>query len=1221
MDSPPKRMTRARAAARARADSTRPTRILTAAARARSLSTVTASTKSTSAKRKARDDETDDTQGGIADMDTRRAVRARLEYYPETAELVSRESRSRASKETTVVAPADDYVLAASRTRGRVRKASSQRPTPAGPPVDKTTQTRGSTSTMSEATLETKKVTRRTIKFQRPGKENVSLVSKAEETLSDPVLRGLRGPPARRTARQTAAAVPTHSAKKVQKKPLSPKKVTQMPIIRDKGSSEDELPSGDGAIITVKSPKRIPTSEIFTGVASLDISIEHTGEKSRDAVKLKAGPISALSESPARRTSSSPPRDTFKSPAKRTGGLQLPGSNLQATTSSTAEQSAQTSPKHSQVLFQSLAKRPLSAIKGLNFHTRSFDRASRDQASTVRSCSLLQTPAKQALPAAWSTTDYPVKVSALSTEPQNMPMSAAAFPATVSARPSDLLLAEEPDDVSNKSTADSCFDAPIENPRFSGRMWAVSQTADSCFDAPIENPRFSGRMWAVSQARSKSRCIEEAAADKRKKDESLWAGNAISDAEKCGPLSLTLKDSRPTYQVQHLSQPFDAVQQAGKKDSMNPQEVIDGMEDTEEVSGLKIKAEVANDKSQYESKLPIYHESMDQFCPVKSNIEIKDDMPTAKTTPVMHDGIGRQNSHLENLSRTPRHSRRSSVKLISSFQESGSWSIKGTVQVKTPTFRSEDSKTTFPKDGFHSALFTFEADTPANRSRFFQDEVMVDADFPPSKAPRVTQPIMDERNVSAEDVAMLEDDHISISAEEAPMPEENHGLISMEEVFMVDEDASIAQEANGSPLKLQQEVKEVTNHRGYEEILSECSQEYGDENELPVESTLARKQPPQMATPARSLRPTVIFTTTKIPLKPADDSETSPLKERRSSAGRASYVFGGNLPRSATVSLCSPTEDKTRTSMFTRGNMLFTPIRVDERSSAVTPGSSPRRDVDPELLRGCVVLVDVHTIDGADASGIFVELLIQMGAKCVKTWHWNPEGSGNGNSSSSKVGITHVIFKDGGKRTMEKVRETRGVVHCVGVSWVLDCERENEWLDEAPYYLDTSVIPRGGARRRKSMEPKAIKSSNETIATCTDKKFEKLSTPKNRRESTLWVHTPLEQGGGDDDEDLEWSCALLTPVPKTPASEAVAKYASEISVTPSSEEDTDLQSPIKQSLLTMTCPPKEGRRHVLGRGALNRDKDERVIMRLMAARRKSLQFAPKIGSPLARTWS
>ncbi|KAG5953473.1 hypothetical protein E4U58_000387 [Claviceps cyperi] len=1110
MDSPPKRMTRARAAARARAGSKKPTKILTAAARVRSLSSVTASTKSTSAKRKVRDDETDDTQGGIADMNTRRAVRARPEHHPETAELVSRESRSRACKKTTVVAPADGYLPAAGRTRGRVRKASSQRPTPAGPPVDrKTTQTRGSTSTMSEATLETKKVTRSTIKFQQPGKENASLVSKAEEALSNPVLRGLRGLPACRTA----AAAPTHSAQNVQKKPLSPKKVTQMPLNRDKGGSEDELPSGDRAIITVKSPKRISTSEAFTGDASLDISIEHTGVKSRDAVQLKAGPVSALSESPARRATSSPPRDTFKSPAKRIkiiGGLQLPGSNLQAKTSSTAEQSAQTSPKHSHVLFETPAKKLPSAIKGLNFHTGSFDRASRDQASTIRSCSLLQTPAKRALPAAWPTTDYPVNVSAPSTEPQNMSMLAAAFPAAVSARPSDLLLVEEPDDVSNKSTADSCF------------------------DGLIENSRFSGQIWAVSQARSKSRCTEEAAADTKNKNESLCASNAIPDAEKCGPLSLTLN----------------------------------------------------------------------------------------KTTPVMNDGIGRQNSHLGYISRTSRHLRRSSVKLISSSQESGSWSTKGTVQVETPIFRSEDSKSTFSKDSFHSALFTFEADTPANRSNFFQDEVMVDADLPLPKEPCVTQPIMDESNVSAEDVAMLEDDHTTISAEEVLMPEENHGTISMKEVFMVDEDAFIAQEANGPSLKLQQEVKEVANHRSCEETLSECSQECGDENEMPVESTLARKQPPQMATPARSLRPTVIFTTTKIPLKPAEDSETSPLKERRSSAGRASYIFGGSLSRSATVNLCSPTEGKARTSMFTRGNMLSTPIQIDQRSSAVTPGSFSRRDVDPELLRGCVVLVDVHTIEGADASGIFVELLTQMGAKCVKTWQWNPEGSGNGNSSSSKVGITHVIFKDGGKRTMEKVRETRGVVHCVGVSWVLDCERENEWLDEANYCLDTSVIPRGGARRRKSMEPKAITDSNETVATCTNKKFEQPSTPNNRRESTLWVHTPLEQGGGDDDdEDLEWSCALLTPVPKTPASEAVAKYASEISVTPSSKEDTDPQSPIKQSLLTRTCPPKEGRCHVLGRGALNRDKDERSIMRLMAERRKSLQFAPKIGSPLARTWS
>ena len=92
----------------------------------------------------------------------------------------------------------------------------------------------------------------------------------------------------------------------------------------------------------------------------------------------------------------------------------------------------------------------------------------------------------------------------------------------------------------------------------------------------------------------------------------------------------------------------------------------------------------------------------------------------------------------------------------------------------------------------------------------------------------------------------------------------------------------------------------------------------------------------------------------------------------------------------------------------------------------------------------------MHTSEGADASGVFVELLTQMGARCVKSWAWNPAaaassstsppmaGKDGASASSSRIGITHVVYKDGGKRTMEKVRETGGVVQCVGVSWVLE---------------------------------------------------------------------------------------------------------------------------------------------------------------------------------------
>lgn len=112
--------------------------------------------------------------------------------------------------------------------------------------------------------------------------------------------------------------------------------------------------------------------------------------------------------------------------------------------------------------------------------------------------------------------------------------------------------------------------------------------------------------------------------------------------------------------------------------------------------------------------------------------------------------------------------------------------------------------------------------------------------------------------------------------------------------------------------------------------------------------------------------------------------------------------------------------------------------KSDLWSSMGTPARTPRRDVNAQLLRGAVVFVDVHTSEGADASSIFVELLSHMGARCVKNWTWNPSGSAHSESSSSRIGITHVVFKDGGKRTMEKVRQSKGVVQCVGVSWVLE---------------------------------------------------------------------------------------------------------------------------------------------------------------------------------------
>lgn len=134
----------------------------------------------------------------------------------------------------------------------------------------------------------------------------------------------------------------------------------------------------------------------------------------------------------------------------------------------------------------------------------------------------------------------------------------------------------------------------------------------------------------------------------------------------------------------------------------------------------------------------------------------------------------------------------------------------------------------------------------------------------------------------------------------------------------------------------------------------------------------------------------------------------------------------------------------------------ITPTTATPRgvAAAAAPSKTPRTAQTPApppacggVLQGAVVFVDVHTTEGADASGIFIELLTQMGAKCVRSWAWNPRASMGVNvdeaasapaGANSKIGITHVVYKDGGKRTLEKVRDTDGVVKCVGVGWVLE---------------------------------------------------------------------------------------------------------------------------------------------------------------------------------------
>ena len=232
---------------------------------------------------------------------------------------------------------------------------------------------------------------------------------------------------------------------------------------------------------------------------------------------------------------------------------------------------------------------------------------------------------------------------------------------------------------------------------------------------------------------------------------------------------------------------------------------------------------------------------------------------------------------------------------------------------------------------------------------------------------------------------------------------------------------------------------------------SEASQEYGDENAIPIDPVLLALSPtrapsiPAFRTPKRILAERVCHTVSKVPLKAAaEDSPArpSPMKRSASISRLPAPRPSTNLSRSNTVISYSPAKSTRQARPQPNGQQedvvmeeaYATPSKPDAAWSNIgTPARTPRRDLNTALLKGAVVFVDVHTSDGADASSLFTELLTQMGARCVKSWTWNPNSD-----DGSKIGITHIVFKDGGKRTLEKAKETGGVVTCVGVGWVLE---------------------------------------------------------------------------------------------------------------------------------------------------------------------------------------
>lgn len=261
-----------------------------------------------------------------------------------------------------------------------------------------------------------------------------------------------------------------------------------------------------------------------------------------------------------------------------------------------------------------------------------------------------------------------------------------------------------------------------------------------------------------------------------------------------------------------------------------------------------------------------------------------------------------------------------------------------------------------------------------------------------------------------------------------------------------DEDASLAGDDDGMSLfnaqgSVQSELPDSSSLDG--------SQVHSNEYSVPIDPALIGNKADDEAssgalannglasgapvTPKRTFASREVHTVSQIPLKRADDSPPRSVKRRRSTVSTSpprripysNVSVPGNRFLQATVESESDEESD------------LSPAPAP-RSSLGTPARITRPDLNPDLLRGAIVFVDVHTAEGIDAGRIFVDILVRMGARCVKSWPWNPTSLSGGEPDISRVGITHVVYKDGGKRTLEKVIESKGAVHCVGVSWILE---------------------------------------------------------------------------------------------------------------------------------------------------------------------------------------
>ncbi|KAK5079655.1 hypothetical protein LTR70_009257 [Exophiala xenobiotica] len=308
--------------------------------------------------------------------------------------------------------------------------------------------------------------------------------------------------------------------------------------------------------------------------------------------------------------------------------------------------------------------------------------------------------------------------------------------------------------------------------------------------------------------------------------------------------------------------------------------------------------------------------------------------------------------------------------------------------------------------------------------------------------------------------------------------------------------------------------------------------EIQDDERTPVPAAAAPATfTPDMPIPRKFHMHTVI---SKVPLKP--EAEDSPaklqIKKRKRPHSLGAQPEFVDISDRATPAKAARTASSPQATSG-RATLVATPVSsalqrtpASKMSSAkssrrVVSTPAPRTPLtefaNSDVLAGVVVYVDVRTSEGADASAIYVDLLNALGAKVVKEW---------------KDNLTHIVYKDGSPKVLEKARLSESDVKVVGVSWPLDCEAQKTWVGESDYLLNLTPTDQvlqsvTKSARRKSMEPSMLIADGSGSVKRSRSKNLRRSSIKPPADSTL-------QGSLDNDE----SVATITTPTADPAKKA-----------------------------------------------------------------------------------